>query len=138
MLLLKILLGIIIYIGICLVVGHIKFAEKVKRHILGFLSVIYNAFLGYGNTILVLILYGYFSNQPKGSAYYIPENEAGMNAMFGVITLIIYLLILIPINIFFKKKSKITTKIYTIMSTIATVIGTLVYWIFLDKSKKLF
>ncbi len=120
------------------IIGLIKFNENKKRKVLIGLSSIYNALIGYIDTFVFISLYGYFTNRPKGSGYEVPESEAGFNAMFGLITLIIYLGLLIPINIYMKKKSKVNLKVYLIVNSIATVLGIAIFWLFLDKSKKLF
>ena len=102
------------------------------------LSVIYNGFIGYIDTYVILLLYGYFANMPKGSGYEVPESEAGFNAILGLVTLTIYLLLLIPINIYMKKKGKINKKTYIIANIIATILGIIIFWVFLDKNKRLF
>ncbi len=120
------------------IIGLIKFNENKKRKVLMVLSSIYNALMGYIDTFVFISLYGYFTNRPKGSGYEVPASEAGFNAMLGLITLIIYLGLLIPINIYMKKKSKVNLKVYAIVNFIATVLGIAIFWLFLDKSKKLF
>ncbi len=132
------LIVLIIYISIILILEKINFNEKIKRNTFIILSTIYNGFMGYIDTIVVLIIYGYFANMPKGSGYEIPESEIGFNFMIGIITLIIYLMLLIPINIYIQKKGKINLKFYTILNTLATILGIIIFWIFLDKSKQLF
>lgn len=102
------------------------------------LSVIYNGFIGYIDTYVILLLYGYFANMPKGSGYEVPESEAGFNAILGLVTLTIYLLLLIPINIYMKKKGRISKKTYIIANIIATILGIIIFWVFLDKNKILF
>ena len=54
------------------------------------LSVIYNGFIGYIDTYVILLLYGYFANMPKGSGYEVPASEAGFNAILGLVTLTIF------------------------------------------------
>lgn len=54
------------------------------------LSVIYNGFIGYIDTYVILLLYGYFANMPKGSGYEVPESEAGFNTILGLVTLTIF------------------------------------------------
>lgn len=120
------------------IIGLIKFNENKKRKVLIGLSSIYNALIGYIDTFVFISLYGYFTNRPKGSGYEVPASEAGFNAMLGVITLIIYLVLLVPINIYMKKKSKVNLKVYLIVNSIATVLGIAIFGLFLDKSKKLF
>ncbi len=129
MVLLKILAGLIIYILICVIIGFIKFKEKPKKYIMSTLSVIFNGFMGFMDTIFFILFYMFFSNHPKGSAYYVPESEEGFNTMIGIFLLIVYLLILLPINIYMKRKGKISTKVYIIMSVLATLVGLGIYWV---------
>ena len=128
MVLLKILAGLIIYILICVIIGLIKFKEKPKKYVMETLSVIFNGFMGFMDTIFFLLFYMFFSNMPKGSGYEVPESEAGFNAMIGIFLLVVYLLLLLPINIYMKRKGKISTKIYLLMNIIATIIGLGIYW----------
>ena len=134
MLVLYTLEGLVIYICIVLILGMIKFKEKVKKYILLVLSFIYNGFIGYIDTYVILLLYEYFGNMPNGSGYEVPESEAGFNAILGIVTLIIYLLLLIPINIYMKKKGKINKKTYITANIIATLLGFIIFWVFLDKN----
>lgn len=120
------------------IIGLIKFNESNKRKVLMVLSSIYNALIGYIDTFVFISLYGYFTNRPKGSGYEVPESEAGFNAMLGLITLIIYLGLLIPINIYMKKKSKVNLKVYAIVNSIATALGITIFGLFLDKKYNLF
>lgn len=129
MVLLKILAGLIIYILICVIIGFIKFKEKPKKYIMSTLSVIFNGFMGFMDTIFFILFYMFFSNHPKGSAYYVPESEAGFNAMIGMFLLVVYLLLLLPINIYMKRKGKISAKVYVLMNVLATIIGLEIYWI---------
>ena len=128
MVLLKILAGLIIYILVCVIIGLIKFKEKQKKYIMSTLSVIFNGFMGFMDTIFFLLFYMFFSNMPNGSGYEVPESEAGFNAMIGIFLLVVYLLLLLPINIYMKRKGKISTKIYLLMNIIATIIGLGIYW----------
>lgn len=93
------------------------------------LSVIFNGFMGFMDTIFFILFYMFFSNNPKGNGYYVPESEEGFNAMIGTFLLIVYLLILLPINIYMKLKGKISTKIYLLMNILATIIGLGIYWV---------
>ena len=130
--------ALLIYNLVVFLIGLIKFSQNKKRNIIMTLSSIYNALMGYIDTFVIISLYGYFTNQPKGSGYEVPESEAEFNAMLGLITLIIYLILLIPINIYMKKKSKVNLKVYIIVNTIATALGIAIFWIFLDKKNNLF
>jgi glucan phosphoethanolaminetransferase (alkaline phosphatase superfamily) len=138
MLILYTLIGIVIYICFALIFAKLNFKKNLKKYILLVLSVIYNGFIGYIDTYVILLLYGYFANMPKGSGYEVPESEAGFNAILGLVTLTIYLLLLIPINIYMKKKGRISKKTYIIANIIATILGIIIFWVFLDKNKILF
>ena len=129
MVLLKILAGLMIYILICVIIGFIKFKEKPKKYIMSTLSVIFNGFMGFMDTIFFILFYMFFSNQPKGRGYYVPESEEGLNAMIGLFLFVVYLLLLVPINIYMKRKGKISTKVYIIMSVLATLVGLGIYWV---------
>lgn len=116
MVLLKILAGFIIYILICVIIGMIKFKEKPKKYIMSVLSVIFNGFMGYMDTIFFVLLYMFFSN---------------FNAMIGIFLFIIYVLLLLPINIYMKRKGKISTKVYILINILATLVGLGIYWIWI-------
>ena len=94
------------------------------------LSTIYNIAIGYIDTIFWWLIYAFLSNQPKGSSYEVPESDIGFNMMIGIILLGLYICILIPLNIFMKKKSNISMKRYVIINGIATALGVAIYWIF--------
>lgn len=138
MLILYTLIGVSIYIGFVFIFAKMNFKGNVKKYLLLVLSVIYNGFIGYIDTYVILLIYAYFANMPKGSGYEVPESEAGFNAMLGLVILTIYLLLLIPINIYMKKKGKINKKTYVTANIIATILGIIIFWIFLDKTKRLF
>ena len=131
MLLFQFLLGIATFIVICLLLGEFVSSENIKKNILSVLSVIYNAVLGYIHIISLVLLYAFFSGHPKGNAYYISEEEASFNVMIGIVLLIIYLLLLIPINIFFYRNRKVSSKVHIIINILATIIGVVIYWIFI-------
>lgn len=116
MVLLKILAGFIIYILICVIIGMIKFKEKPKKYIMSVLAVIFNGFMGYMDTIFFVLLYMFFSN---------------FNAMIGIFLFIIYVLLLLPINIYMKRKGKISTKVYILINILATLVGLGIYWIWI-------
>lgn len=116
MVLLKILAGFIIYILICVIIGMIKFKEKPKKYIMSILSVIFNGVMGYMDTIFFVLLYMFFSN---------------FNAMIGIFLFIIYVLLLLPINIYMKRKGKISTKVYILINIWATLVGLGIYWIWI-------
>jgi len=58
--------------------------------------------------------------------------------MLGIMTLAIYMILLFPINLYMKKKGKINCKVYGTINMIATLLGLIAFWIFLDKGKSLF
>ena len=121
-----------------LVIGFIKFDKKIKKKIMLVLSTIYNIAMGYVDTVFLLVIYAFLSNQPKGSSYEVPESDAGFNMILGIILLTLYIFLLIPLNIFMKKKSNTSMKYYVIINGIATILGVIIYWIFLDKTKIIF
>lgn len=132
------LIALIIYVGIVLIIGLIKFKDDIKKYVLLSLSSIYNCFIGYIDTYVFLLLYGYFANKPKGSGYSVPESEAGFNFFLGLITLSIYLILLVPINWYMKEKGKVNLKTYSFINGIATILGIIIFWVFLDKNQRLF
>lgn len=138
MLILYALIVIIIFICFVLILTNINLKINVKKYLLLVLAVIYNIFIGYIDTYVILLLYGYFTNMPKGNGYEVPGTEAGFNAILGLVTLTIYLLLLIPINIYIKRKGQINKRIYVTVNMIATILGIIIFWIFLDKTKRLF
>ena len=129
---------LLLFILAILFIGIMSFNEQVKKYTMTVASVIYNGFMGYIDTIVLLIIYGFFTNRPNGSGYDVPKTEFAFNVFIGIIILIIYLVLLIPINIYMKKKGKIDSKAYTIVSLIATAFGAIIFWIFLDKGQRLF
>lgn len=90
---------------------------------------------GYVDTVFLLVTYAFLSNQPKGSSYEVPESDAGFNMILGIILLTLYIFLLIPLNIFMKKKSNTSMKYYVIINGIATILGVIIY---LDKTKIIF
>ncbi len=126
------------FLIVVLIIGFIKFDKKLKKKVMLVLSTIYNIAMGYIDTIFLLVTYAFLSNQPKGSSYEVPESDAGFNMILGIILLTLYIFLLIPLNIFMKKKSNTSMKYYVIINGIATILGVIIYWIFLDKTKIIF
>ena len=126
------------FLIVVLVIGFIKFDKIIKKKIMLVLSTIYNIAMGYVDTVFLLVTYAFLSNQPKGSSYEVPESDAGFNMILGIILLTLYIFLLIPLNIFMKKKSNTSMKYYVIINGIATIVGVIIYWIFLDKTKIIF
>ena len=129
---------LLLFILTILFIGIMSFKEQVKKYTMTVASVIYNGFMGYIDTIVLLIIYGFFTNRPNGSGYDVPKTEFAFNVFIGIIILIIYLVLLIPINIYMKKKGKIDSKAYTIVSLIATAFGAIIFLIFFEKRQILF
>ena len=117
------------FLIVVLIIGFVKFDKKIKTKIMLALSTIYNIAIGYIDTIFWWLIYAFLSNQPKGSSYDVPKSDAGFNMMLGIILLILYICVLIPINIFMKKKSNTSMKRYVIINGIATAFGVVMYWI---------
>lgn len=138
MFILNVIIGILIYICIAFIIGKINFKEKIKKYTLLVFSIVYNFLMGYFDTIFITIIYLYFANIPKGTGYEVPASDANMNAMFGIITLLIYLLLLLPINFYMKIKGKINIKIYIIVNILSTVLGIIVFCMFSDEAKMIF
>lgn len=117
------------FLIVTLTIGFINFNEKIKAKIIVILSIVYNITVGYADVLFFSIIYLFLSNQPKGSSYEVPESDSGFNAMIGIIVLIIYICLLVPLNIFMKKKSNINMKKYIIINGMATSIGIATYCI---------
>lgn len=117
-----------IYVGLVFIIGIIKFNNKIKQKILIILSSIYNCFIGFTDTLTFVLLFGFLTNRSNGSGYSVPDSEASMNFLFGMIILTYYLILLLPLNIFMKKKSEITLKAYLKTNAIATIVGFAIYW----------
>lgn len=117
------------FLIVTLTIGFINFNEKIKAKIMVILSIVYNITVGYADVLFFSIIYLFLSNQPKGSSYEVPESDSGFNAMIGIIVLIIYICLLVPLNIFMKKKSNINMKKYIIKNGMATSIGIATYCI---------
>ena len=121
--------GIIgIFIISVMIVGYINFNEKIKKKILMVMSFIYNLFIGFIDPMVFVLMWAFFSNNPKGRGYSVPAEEAGFNIILGFIILTLYLIIFLPINIFIKKRANISIKSYTIINGISTIIGMAVFF----------
>lgn len=117
------------FLIVTLTIGFINFNKKIKAKIMVILSIVYNIAIGYADVLFFSIIYLFLSNQPKGSSYEVPESDSGFNAMIGIIVLITYICLFVPLNIFMKKKSNINMKKYIIINGIATSIGIATYCI---------
>lgn len=134
----KVLIILIVFIISTFVLGKIKIKDKIKKYILGTISVLYNGFVGFIDTYAFIIIWSFLANMPKGKGYEFPESERGFNFAIGLIIAFVYIILVIPINIYARRKGKIDKKIYTAINIIATIIGIALFWIIRDKSKTLF
>lgn len=115
----------IVYIMFCIFLGSINCDKVFKKYSMIALSFVYNFFVGKESLLLLQMMYFFFINLPKGPGYYVPESDRIVNMILGTLTLIICLLLLIPINIYFKKKSDLNMKQYLMISFFSGVIGML-------------
>lgn len=99
---------LIIPILVIIVAGMVKYNEKIKKRIMYILAFLYNFAIGVFN---LLIAFAFSS----------------MRFCEGLGYFIIYLIFLIPINIFMKKKGKIKIGIYLTIIIIAMLIGNMVF-----------
>lgn len=111
-----------------LIIGFIKVNEKVKHNILMVMSFIYNIFIGFIDPMAFIFMWAFFSNHPKGMGYSVPAEEAAFNMMLGIVILILYLILFLPLNIFMKKKANVSIKTYTAINGIATLIGMVIFF----------
>lgn len=127
MIIVGVFIAIAIYIAFCFFLGSLKFDRSRKKHIMIVLSVIYNFSLGFMSVLAFELIYAFFVNQPKGSGYYIPASEYSFNISLGIIGLTICLLLILPINFYFKKKSELKVRAYFGISLAVAIIGCLFY-----------
>lgn len=91
------------------------------------LAMIYNFSWGFMSVLSFELIYLLFVNRPNGPGYYVPESERGFNIAMGVALLIFYLLLVLPINFYFKKKSDLSVKEYLLASIIVATGGFLFF-----------
>ena len=73
---------LLLFILAILFIGIMSFNEQVKKYTMTVASVIYNGFMGYIDTIVLLIIYGFFTNRPNGSGYDVPKTEFAFNVFY--------------------------------------------------------
>lgn len=118
-------IAIVAYIAFCLLIGSISFDRETKKYFLIVLSAAFNFFWGLVSLTLFQMMYYFFINQPNGPGYYVPDSEQSFNVILGFFMLIVYLLLVLPINIYLKKKSGWRTKSYLMISLSAVAVGML-------------
>ena len=133
---LPIITGLLIYILFVVIIGLIRFKEKTKKIVFWFISVIYNICFGiFVDGIMFNGFWGsitFFFNVPKYMKYLnltISNSKIISQIIFFIVGLLVYGALLIPINIYMKKKSRISTKIYVISNVMATLLGFAIYWV---------
>lgn len=109
----KTLLFIIIMISI--IIGELHLNKKIKEIVLLLLSFLYNTLLGLAIWVLL---------------YIIAFSTVFFNSfiLLAIIVGILFLICLIPINIYVKRKIAINTIVYIIINTIAFSIGLFLLW----------
>lgn len=110
----KTLLFIIIMISI-IIIGELHLNKKIKEIVLLLLSFLYNTLLGLAIWFLL---------------YIIAFSTVFFNSfiLLAIIVGILFLICLIPINIYVKRKIAINTIVYIIINTIAFSIGLFLLW----------
>lgn len=100
------LFGLILIIPILVIIaaGMVKYNEKIKKRVLCILAFLYNFAIGVFGCLVAFVI----------SSCKIGE---------GLGYLVIYLIFLIPINIFMNKKGKISLEIYLTIIITAIVLG---------------
>ena len=118
---------VVLYIFICFIASSLKYDEKTKKDLILSLSIFYNAFWGFADMIVIPAIYGFLINRPNSSAYEVPNSEWGMNFFIGFILLGIYITLLVPINMYMLKKSKMRKRTYLIANLCATILGIITF-----------
>lgn len=128
----QIITGALICILFIVIIGLINFNEKVKKIILWLFSIIYNACFGFFIDWIMIWSYrqsvNYLPKLPRNMELTISASDMLFQISFCVVSILIYTALLIPINIYMKKKSKINTKVYVISNIIAKLIGIIIYY----------
>lgn len=97
---------------VIMIAGNLKYNEKIKKIVMLILSIIYNGAIGIISPLLFFCL------------MFLME----VNPVIWILSLIIvFTIILLPLNIFMKKKGKINIFIYFITNIIIFIIGCLIY-----------
>lgn len=122
------ILELIIFFGIplfiplfiILCIGNFVYNKKIKKIILFILSIIYNGIVGFIGFLLSFCLVALFTDILSAKIIYL-------------IILVVFLLILVPINIFIIKKSELNAILYIILNIIIFVLGFSFYVILMRK-----
>lgn len=105
---------------IILCIGNFVHNKKIKKIILFILSIIYNGIVGFISFLLSFCLVALFTDILSTKLIYL-------------IILVVFLLILVPINIFIIKKSELNAILYIILNIIIFVLGFSCYVILMRK-----
>lgn len=100
---------LVIPVLVIIVAGMVKYNEKIKNRVMCILAFLYNFAIGLFNFFMFL------------ASFYHPKFSKGLGYLIS------YLIFLIPINIFMKKKGKIRLGIYLTIIIIAMVLGYIVF-----------
>ena len=95
---------LIIPILVIIIAGMVKYNEKIKQRIMCIFAFLYNFAIGVFDSLIAFAI-------------------SSMRFSEGLRHFIIYMIFLIPINIFMKKKGKISLGIYLTIMITATVLG---------------
>ena len=107
-----VILPTIIPFLVIMIAGNLKYNEKIKKFVMLLLSIIYNGIIGIMSPLLFFLL------------MFLTE----ANPVIWILSLIIvFAIILLPLNIFMKIKGKINIFIYVIINIIIFIIGCLNY-----------
>ena len=107
-----VILPTIIPFIVIIIVGNFKYNEKIKKFVMLLLSIIYNGIIGIISPLLFFCL------------MFLTE----ANFVIWILSLIfVFAIILLPLNIFMKRKGKINMFIYFIINIIIFIIGCLSY-----------
>lgn len=111
MILLLIIVSTILPFFIIMIAGNLKYNKKIKKVIMIILSIIYNGIIG---VISPLLCFGILC---------ITE----VNYIWIFCSIIVFIILLVPLNIFMKRKGNINKYIYIIANVVAFLITCLGY-----------
>ena len=107
--------------------------RKIMRGIMWGLQVIFNTFIFYWTTTIITLVIMFMKNQPKGYGYAVPESEASLHFIMGLVVLIIYLHILILTNWGFYKISGLVVRKYLIITIVEFFVGISLFFLLLGE-----
>lgn len=103
-----VILPLIIPFLLIMLAGNLKYNKKIKKSVMLILSIIYNGIIGVISPLLYICLTFFTIANP----------------MIWILSLIfVFAIILLPLNIFMKRKGKINIFIYIIINIIVFIIG---------------